>query len=296
MVRWTPHVAPCPICDSSLHSFIGRRGGVAHRLGLGVVTNVVRCNGCGCYYTRPTLLPESNPYAGEGPDTYFRTHDSERKVAAGQELARVAGSLLGRRGSMLELGCGRGELLEGARREGWEVFGVEMTPAYAAVAESLGVPVERATIDQARSLGRQYDAILLAAVLEHLYEPLTALRRVRKALARGGLIFVDVPNEASLAMVLGNLYMRMRGRDWAVNLSPTFPPFHVVGFTPMSLRRALTLTGFRVVRLTQFRWPNALPSTPRLARRIERAGLTIASWVGRSTAMSDGISCWASAV
>jgi hypothetical protein len=36
-------------------------------------------------------------------------------------------------------------------------------------------------------------------------------------------------------MTLGNLYTRIRGRDWRVNLSWTFSPFHVVGFMLVAL-------------------------------------------------------------
>jgi hypothetical protein len=118
--------------------------------------------------------------------------------------------------------------------------------------------------------------------------------RVRNALGKGGLIFVDVPNEASLAMMPGNLYMRTRGRDWAVSLSPTLP-FHVVGFTPSSLRRALALTGVPVVRLKQFRWPNLLPSATCLVRRSERGGVSAASWAEKRVGMRDGICRWAAA-
>jgi SAM-dependent methyltransferase len=256
----------------------------------------VRCRQCGCFYTHPTLLPASNPYAEHAPDDYFRIHDSERKCKAGQQLATFAESILGRKGRMLELGCGRGELLEGARREGWAVFGIEMTPEFAAVAEGRGILVERAPVETAELLTGQYDVILFAAILEHLYKPVDVLGRARQALPDGGLVFIDVPNEASLAMKLGNLYMRARGRDWAVNLSPTFSPFHVVGFSPGSLRRALELTGFRVLRLDKPRWRNVLPPPRSLTQHVEQAGLTAASWLGAKLGMGDGISAWATAV
>ncbi len=105
--------------------------------------------------------------------------------------------------------------------------------------------VEVADALVAQSLSEEWDVILLAAVLEHLYEPMPVLRRVRDALRPGGLVYIDVPNECALYTRVGNLYQRLRGRDWAVNLSPTFPPFHVVGFCPESLKRALQTAGLR---------------------------------------------------
>jgi 2-polyprenyl-3-methyl-5-hydroxy-6-metoxy-1,4-benzoquinol methylase len=262
-----------------------------------MVTNVVRCRDCGGYYTSPTLIPSSNPYADAAPGEYFRLHDTEKKRVEGRRLARVAETLLGRKGSMLEVGCGRGELLEGAKDEGWTVFGIEMTPAFAAEAESRGVTVERSPVETATVLGRrQFDVILFAAILEHLYRPADILRRARRALPAGGLIFIDVPNEESLTMTLGNFYMRIRGRDWRINLSPTFSPYHVVGFTPDSLRRALKATGFDVVRMTGPRWSNSLPQPRGLTAFIEHRGLTAASWLGCKLGVGDGICCWARAV
>jgi 2-polyprenyl-3-methyl-5-hydroxy-6-metoxy-1,4-benzoquinol methylase len=295
-VLWRRNDWPCPLCDGIRKRLIGRRGGIAHRDGRGVVTSVVRCRDCGGYYTSPTLIPESNPYAEHEAAEYFHIHDPENKRMAGRHLAGVAESLLGRKGALLELGCGRGELLEGARDEGWTVFGIEMTPAFAAAAESRGLTIERSPVETAAILERQFDVILFAAILEHLYRPADVLRRARRALPTGGLIFIDVPNESSLTMTLGNLYMRIRGRDWCVNMSPTFSPFHVVGFTPDSLRRALKATGFAVIQMTKPRWSNALPQPRGLTEFIERKGLTVASWLGGKLGLGDGICCWARAV
>jgi 2-polyprenyl-3-methyl-5-hydroxy-6-metoxy-1,4-benzoquinol methylase len=295
-VSWQPQDRPCPMCGSASRRVVGRRGGIAHRERHGAVTSVVACRDCGAYYTHPTLIPGSNPYADEETAEYFRIHDPEKKRRMGRHLAATAQSMLGRKGTILELGCGRGELLEGARDEGWTVFGIEMTPDFATVAESRGITVERSPVETAALLGRQFDVILFAAILEHLYRPIDVLRRARQALQHGGLIFIDVPNEASLVMTLGNLYMRLRGRDWCVNLSPTFSPFHVVGFTPGSLRRALRATGFEVAQLTKPRWRNALPQPRGLTEAIEHGGLSAASWLGSKLGLGDGICCWARAV
>jgi hypothetical protein len=113
------------------------------------------------------------------------------------------------------------------------------------------------------------------------------------ALAPGGVVFIDVPNECSLWSRLGNLYMRVRRRDWAVNLSPSFPPYHVVGFCPHSLRWLLNGLGYEVVDLRTHRWPNALPETPALLGQIERraaeATLSVGAWLGSGS----GITAWA---
>ena len=133
--------------------------------------------------------------------------------------------------------------------------------------------IEVARVEEATSLHSQHDVILLAAIPEHLYDPMVCLRRVRDALVDDGLIFIiiDVPNECGLWQLVGNAWMRLRGRDWAVNLAPTFPPYHVVGFCPKSLSHLLSVSGFSVLEMKLHRWPNALPVKTGLLAGLERA-------------------------
>lgn len=291
--QWRAEDRPCPVCGSRIAKRIGARGGRAHREGKGVETQVVRCKDCEVFYTQPTLIPESNPYAKESADEYFQLHDSRKKILQGEALAAFAEKVLAGTGKMLELGCGRGELLVGAANRGWVVYGVEMTKDFAEVARTHGVEVECSSIQECKLLNQTYDVVLLAAILEHLYDPLETLKRVRNALRPGGLIFIDVPNESSLTMRVGNMYMRARGKDWSVNLSPTFPPFHVVGFSPASLRRVLNSLGFRIHTLTVPKWNNALPQGKNITQKIERFALSIVQSIGERIGMGDGITCWA---
>lgn len=292
-VLWREETRPCPVCGSSHFRRLGSRGGHAHRGGLGVPTSVVRCRTCHGVYPRPFLVPTGNPYAEHSTDDYFRLHERTDKIRSGEDLAARAGELVGRSGRLLELGCGGGGLLVGARRLGWTVRGVEMTEAFARSARLEGIDVELASVETCRSLDEQWDAVLLAAVLEHLYNPRACLARVFGALAPGGVVFIDVPNECSLWSRVGNLYMRVGRREWAVNLSPTFPPYHVVGFCPRSLRWLLGDLRYDVIDIQTHRWSNALPQSHSLLSRIERRAaevtLSLGAWLGSGA----GITAWA---
>jgi SAM-dependent methyltransferase len=196
---------------------------------------------------------------------------------------------------MLELGCGRGELLRGAANRGWRVQGIEMTEEFARIArEKHGIAVECVPVEKAETLRETHDVIVLAAILEHLYDPAETLRLVRRALRPGGVAFIDVPNECSLMTRVGNAYMRLQGKRWALNLSPTFPPFHVVGFCPVSLRHLLHRTGLRVLSLQKHRWNNALPMAKGIRAGLERRGLDAVLSLGKMVGMGAGITCWAS--
>lgn len=291
-MKWIPELRPCPVCAQADYDLLGSRGGTSHQRRLGVETRIVRCRHCHAVYGRPCLIPDGNPYEEHSADTYFRGHESSSKTKAGLALANDAEGLIGRRGRILELGCGRGELLVGARRAGWTVRGVEMTDAFSAKASSIGLEIELARVESCQSLREQWDAVLLAAILEHLYEPRECLTRVFEALVPGGVAFIDVPNECSLWTRLGNAYMRIRGRAWAVNLSPTFPPYHVVGFCPQSLKYLAGAIGFEIVNVKTHRWRNDLPARNSWTGRLETLGsgaaLTLGSWVGSGA----GLTAW----
>jgi 2-polyprenyl-3-methyl-5-hydroxy-6-metoxy-1,4-benzoquinol methylase len=170
-----------------------------------------------------------------------------------------------------------------------------MTAHFAELArDRWGIEVEHASINDSKVLREPHDVVVMAAILEHLYDPVETLRRVRGALVTEGLLFVDVPNECSLMNTIGNMYLRIRGKDWATNLSPTFSPFHVVGFCPESLRRLLTASGFEILSLRLYRTTSALPKAAGVQKAMEKHALEAVLWTGERVGRGAGISCWAS--
>jgi len=290
---WIPEERPCPVCSSTDRRVLGKRGGNAHHKGSGVETSIVQCQVCELLYAFPTLVPKSSPYELETAEEYFGLHDFEAKVQYGRSLADFACALMGSKGSMLELGCGRGEFLIGAKERGWEVKGVEMTNNYAEAARSHEIDVEVSSIEDCEAIKKQWDVIVLVAVLEHVYDPLGTLRLIHQALRGGGLLFIDVPNEFSLAMRLGNGYMRLLGKDWVVNLSPTFPPYHVMGFSPASLRNILKRAGFQIHTMLKPKRNDLIPKGRSLKRKLELSSLRFITLVGRAIGLGDGLECWA---
>lgn len=284
-MEWVEEYRPCPVCKSESYREIGRRGGSSHRDGLGVETMVVKCSGCTARYARPFLIPQGNPYDTEVD--YFKIHEPADVAEQGRTLMLVAERLLGRKGRVLELGCGRGILLKVAREMGWETYGVEMTVQFAELAREHGV-IEVASAEEAKLLDDNYDLVLMPAILEHLYDPISVLRRVGNALVADGILFLDIPNEASFSFAIGNLY----SHPASINLSPTFSPYHVIGFSSQSVATALKLSGFDVVDLATVKYSNALPGGS-LKRNIERFAMGIIQSIGYIIGKGDGLVVWA---
>ncbi|MDP2270215.1 MAG: methyltransferase domain-containing protein [Archangium sp.] len=292
-VRWRAESRPCPLCAETDSSVLGMRGGSAHRRQVGIETNVVRCKRCNLLYTRPTLVPDGNPYEEESVDSYFAHLHDDITLARGYHYAETAQKLLGAPGRMLEVGCGLGLYLQGARERGWKVRGVDFTSAFVESAAKRGIEVECAGPLDSKFLDEQYDCILLVNILEHLYEPREVLARVFKALRPGGVVAIGVPNELGLTARAGNLYFKTQGKPWAMNLSPTFPPFHVIGFSPQSLRFGLEQAGLEVVALETVLGYNDMEKATTLRGRVESAALSAILRTAQVIGQGDALDCWA---
>jgi SAM-dependent methyltransferase len=140
----------------------------------------------------------------------------------------------GRPGRVLDVGCGRGVLLQEFRRQGWDVQGTELSDQAAAYARGvLGLPVETGSLDTIGFPANHFDAITLWHVLEHVADPQSLLSEVNRILKPGGVLLVSVPNFGSCEARL------FRDRWFHLDV-----PRHVTHLTKGSLREALAVTGF----------------------------------------------------
>ncbi len=144
--------------------------------------------------------------------------------------------LLRDRGPVLDLGSGRGELVDLLTRAGVEVRGVEGDPALAAAARRRGLDVTEG--DVARVLSGEPDgswgAVTAIHFLEHL-DPaaiLAVLAEVRRVLRPGGLFVAECPNPHNIR-VGASLF-------WT-------DPTHVRPLLPETLAVLLKVSGFEVL-------------------------------------------------
>ena len=105
--------------------------------------------------------------------------------------------------NVLDLGCGRGELLEVLRDAGIPARGVDANPGCVAVCAAKGLCAETADLFTFLSgTGEEFDGIVSAQVVEHL-PPLRVPELVRLAserLKQGGLLAIETPNPECLAI------------------------------------------------------------------------------------------------
>jgi SAM-dependent methyltransferase len=145
-------------------------------------------------------------------------------------------------GKVLDIGCGRGLLLNKLRQRGWEAVGTELSEDAAAYARHyLKLPVFTARLEEIGFRSGEFDLIILWHVLEHMHCPLAALSEVSRLLKPGGMLVLSVPN-------FGSWEARWGRRHW-FHLDV---PRHLTHFTPRTLEGALRGVGLQVLRREWF--------------------------------------------
>jgi SAM-dependent methyltransferase len=243
---------------------------------------VVRCRGCGFLYQRPRVRDEH--LAACYPDHYPRHQEPSPRAPFKGSPARIRAvryalaSGLGYRafrdehasvltrlrarpilrrirwscppwrgaGRYLDVGCGSGAALGVARELGWQVSGIEMDDAAAAMARRFSDEVYVGDILSAPIGPGRFDVVTAFHVLEHVPDPVAVARRMLDWLAPGGLLIVEVPNA-------GGLGASLFGRAW----SGLELPRHLSHFTPATLETVIRKAGGRVV----WSWHQGKPRT-----------------------------------
>jgi SAM-dependent methyltransferase len=127
--------------------------------------------------------------------------------------------------------------LDEARKDGWDVYGVEVSQwAVDYAKENYGIDVFYGTLKKAHFPPAQFDVVIVSDTIEHLTDPRRTLSLLRPLLSPNGIIYINTPNIDSLASRV------LKARWWGLN------QFHLYYFTKRTLRQLLQATGFEVVR------------------------------------------------
>ena len=141
-----------------------------------------------------------------------------------------------RGGDALDVGCGTGEFLLALRDRGWSVLGQEVNANAAGIAIEAGLDVRTCSLDRCGFEAESFDLVTLWDVVEHLPDPVSTLREIRRILRPGGLLVLSTPDLKSLDSRLF--------AGWWHGLEI---PRHLVLFGPETMRQALQRAGFEKV-------------------------------------------------
>jgi glycosyltransferase involved in cell wall biosynthesis/SAM-dependent methyltransferase len=225
---------------------------------LGDHDDIFECRRCGLMSSRPSLNADEvlDQYrASEDPD-YFDEEDARRRSFL-WVLEQIAAFPVGGR-RLLEIGSHAGMFLRAAEQRGWAATGIEPSAwAVAAGRTRYGVDLREGTLESLHFESADVDACVMLDVLEHLVDPLAALRHLRTGLGDQGLLAFTTVNAQSP-------FARLVGRRW-----PALSRAHLHYFTPTAIATLLRRSGFRMVHWTP------VAKQFRLSYVLDRAGETL---------------------
>ncbi|MGD0588775.1 MAG: class I SAM-dependent methyltransferase [Thermoplasmata archaeon] len=254
-------VSRCPVCGSADRGLVcstpdllapGER-----------FFSVVRCEACGV------------GYVSQGPEpTELKSYYSEEYLAyaAGSSLAarvltRVLATLLREEigstlglpllapepgsNAMLDAGCGSGALARKMLTRGWRVFALDFTPALTASGPLGEIRFVLGRAGRLPFRDESFDLVVASHVLEHLYDPVGALKEFSRVLRPGARLSIGVPNFDSFPS-------RAFGR---VTYAYLDVPWHLIFFIEGGLCRAMKAAGFSPTKVRTIPSPALLPTS-----------------------------------
>ena len=156
-------------------------------------------------------------------------------------LLRTVRAHLPAGGAVLDVGCASGGLLAALGDHAGRREGIELDPVAAAAAGSHADAVHVGRVDEVDVPVAGFDVVVLGDVLEHLPDPLVALRRAQDWLRPEGRLVVSLPNVAHWTVRVGLL----RGR-WEYRDSGILDDTHLRFFTWASGARLVAEAGFEI--------------------------------------------------
>ena len=233
---------PCNLCGSSDTKLITIERSF----------NVCKCKKCGLVYVNP------QPYQMEGNslgqhdywdafEDYIESRDiTSRKEHFAHTIRILERVSHGKRGKLLDVGCGYGHFLKLAKEKSWKVTGQDISRKACEYAKyKLGVKVYHDYLENIRFPDSFFDIITMLNVLEHTGDPFSLLTEGKRILNPSGILLVRVPNIS----ILNNLKWLIRkamGKHYPYLCD--VPPAHLYGFTPKTIRMFLEKLDFDKIK------------------------------------------------
>jgi 2-polyprenyl-3-methyl-5-hydroxy-6-metoxy-1,4-benzoquinol methylase len=239
----------CPICKSNVEVYIeGVVDPKKYFFGKSeyqiatedrVCLPVYKCKACGHGFV-PISFEDSviDEWYRQAPrDTVFMREETGRRKTAQIVLDRINRLYEGKKGVLLDVGCGPGLFLSEAQKNGWSIEGVEVAKwAVEYAKEKMNiVNVNEGGVGALSVMARDsFDVITCFDLIEHLVDPVNFLQELACVIKPGGLLLVTTPCfDSWLSHAMGGKWFSIM-------------PEHLHYFSENSLRQLFDGVGFKV--------------------------------------------------
>ncbi len=264
-------IQPCTVCGAAANSQLIFEKESDGR-GDGVIA-LYRCGSCNtAYLGRYNRAYEDDLYA------YYQQDKGKPKEEIYDPLTRNSYMqvlrLIARYGdgkAILDVGCGRGDFVDAALSEGFDVEGIELSQPAVDIAQGYHLPVAKLDFFSSQILDSSRDVVTMFEVIEHLPDPVSFLQRAEAVVRPGGLVYLTTPN-------FNSLDRRVLGAEWeAIHRE------HLTFFTPATL--VSTISNNTTLQILHIETRNVSPG---LIRRATNVGRRLPPDEGQMSANSAG--------
>mgnify|MGYP003966111447 FL=1 len=168
-----------------------------------------------------------------------------------EEMYRFAGivrSIMRPDSSIIDIGCGKGEMLRALREKGLNnLYGTEFGSMY-----DTSKKLEFATIlpyditqlcKWSSDKSKTFDCTVLINVFEHVPEPVSLMRQLKSIISPGGTLIFCVPNDFNRLQL--TYLNKTKRKPWFLSL-----PDHLNFFNLNTIDGVMTKAGYEIVRKT----------------------------------------------
>jgi SAM-dependent methyltransferase len=174
----------------------------------------------------------------------LETHGGSQEAVYGmlERALRASGAT---RGTLVDIGCGRGVLHERLREAYARYIGVDVVrhAGFPADAELVLMDLDAGKLPLADGSA---DVVVCAETIEHVENPRLLMRELVRIARPGGYLFVTTPNQLSLASLLCLLG---RGQFQWFQQAPGLYPAHITALLPVDLERIAAECGLEQIAL-----------------------------------------------
>lgn len=209
-------IKPCPVCASN-------------QISPEITVNqfeLVKCSNCEFVFVNladQDILKHNSDYDDDRVAIYEQRQTLINELWFQRIVNAFSSSLAP--GKVLDVGCGNGELLKKFIDQGWDAYGVDVSPWSINFADQYGFKLYQTTIEAADIPAGYFDLVVSTSTLEHIAQPKLHVQAILKVLKPGGVAyFSGIPNYGKI----------FSGRD--IFFEKNSPPGHVNYFSANSMR------------------------------------------------------------
>ncbi len=205
-----------------------------------------RCKDCDFIFSQPYPPVEISEIYEKVVDPEY-VEEEEGRSGNFRNILKTLKKIVKPEGRFLDVGCATGILMNLAKKEGWDVYGVELSEwAVEEAKKRYGLEIKKGDFSEIDFPENHFRVVTLIDIIEHVPNPKEVIEKTLKILEKGGVSVIVTPDIQSFTA-------KIMGEKWW-----HFRPAHIGFFSKKNLFYLLRSKGFEILKLKRYKWKFSL--------------------------------------